>query len=116
MSGNRKHAAAQLTRLTAEYFGGVAGWTAPLIFETCAGKTTEGRSGCRCDVAHRELFKADPVRYAPQFSSYCAISLTRGEVVEGNPEYWLISGGKLYLFGKPTGPAVFQQALTENID
>src|SRR5262249_17827629 len=51
-------------------------------------------------AAHRELFKADPVRYAPQFSSYCAIALTRGEIVEGNPEYWLISEGKLYLFGK----------------
>jgi hypothetical protein len=67
-------------------------------------------------AAHRELFKADPVRYAPQFSSYCAISLTRGEVVEGNPEYWLIGEGKLYLFGKPTGPAGFQKALTENVE
>jgi hypothetical protein len=67
-------------------------------------------------TAHRELFKADPARYAPQFSSYCAISLTRGEVVEGNPEYWLIGEGKLYLFGKPTGPAAFQQALTENVE
>jgi hypothetical protein len=67
-------------------------------------------------TAHRELFKADPARYAPQFSSHCAISLARGEVVEGNPEYWLISEGKLYLFGKPTGPAAFQQALTENVE
>jgi hypothetical protein len=67
-------------------------------------------------AAHRELFKAEPVRYAPQFSSYCAMSLTRGEVVEANPEYWLISEGKLYLFGKPTGPAAFQQALIENVE
>ena len=64
---------------------------------------------------HRELFKADPVRYAPQFANFCAMALTRGEVDEGNPEYWLISDGKLYIFGKPIGPNVFKQALTENV-
>lgn len=64
---------------------------------------------------HRELFKADPVRYAPQFANFCAVALTRGELDEGNPEYWLVSEGKLYLFGKPIGPGVFQRNLAENI-
>ena len=54
---------------------------------------------------HRELFKADPVRYAPQFANFCAMALTRGEIVEANPEYWLISEGKLYLFGRRAGRA-----------
>src|SRR6476620_8442917 len=40
---------------------------------------------------HRELFRADPVRYAPQFANFCAVALTRGELDEGNPEYWLVS-------------------------
>ena len=26
---------------------------------------------------HRELFKADPVRYAPQFANFCAMSLAQ---------------------------------------
>src|SRR6266576_496566 len=47
---------------------------------------------------HRELFKADPVHYAPQFANLCAVALTRGELDEANPEYWLVSDGKLYLF------------------
>ena len=64
---------------------------------------------------HREIFKADPVRYAPQFANFCAVALTRGELDEGNPEYWLVSEGKLYLFGKPIGPGVFQRNLAENI-
>jgi len=64
---------------------------------------------------HRELFRADPVRYAPQFANFCAMALTRGEVDEANPEYWLITDGKLYIFGKPMGPRVFQQALTDNL-
>jgi hypothetical protein len=64
---------------------------------------------------HRELFKADPVHYAPQFAGFCAVALTRGEFDEGNPEYWLVSEGKLYLFGKPIGPALFQQDLVGNL-
>ncbi len=64
---------------------------------------------------HRELFKADPVRYAPQFANFCAISLSRGKVVVANPEYWLISENKLYIFGKPAGPKLFQQNLAANI-
>ena len=63
---------------------------------------------------HRKLFRADPTRYAPQFPNFCAMSLTRGEVVEADPENWLISDGKLYMFGKTVGPALFKQHLAEN--
>jgi hypothetical protein len=68
-------------------------------------------------AADRELFKADPVRYAPQFADFCAMSLANGELVEANPENWLISDGKLYVFGKsaPAGPALFQQDLAGNV-
>jgi hypothetical protein len=65
---------------------------------------------------HRELFKADPVRYAPQFANFCAVALARGEVREANPEYWLISDGKLYLFGKPYGPDLFRKDLRQNVE
>jgi YHS domain-containing protein len=66
---------------------------------------------------HRELFKADPIRYAPQFGNYCAMALAEGELDEANPENWLISEGKLYIFGKPApmGPALFQQDLAANV-
>ena len=58
---------------------------------------------------HRELFKADPVRYAPQFANFCAMALSRGEVVEADPEHWLISDGRLYIFGASFGPALFRK-------
>ena len=66
---------------------------------------------------HRELFKADPVRYAPQFGEFCAMALAEGDRDEANPEYWLISDGKLYIFGKPPplGPVLFQQDLAGNV-
>jgi hypothetical protein len=69
------------------------------------------------NTEHRELFKADPVRYAPQFGNFCAMALSKGEIVVANPENWLISDGKLYVFGKaaPFGPVLFQQDLAANI-
>ena len=68
-------------------------------------------------AAHRDLFKADPVHYAPQFGNYCAMALSTGQIVVANPENWLINDGKLYVFGKaaPFGPVLFQQNLDANI-
>jgi hypothetical protein len=66
---------------------------------------------------HREMFMADPVHYAPQFGNFCAMALAKGEVVVANPENWLISDGKLYVFGSPApaGPVLFQKDLPGNI-
>ena len=68
-------------------------------------------------AAHRDSFKADPVHYAPQFGNYCAMALALNEIVVANPENWMISDGKLYVFGKPApfGPELFQRNLVSNI-
>jgi hypothetical protein len=66
-------------------------------------------------AAHRDLFKADPARYAPQFANYCAMALTRGEITEADPESWLIVDGRLYIFGKAVGPDLFREDLAGNI-
>ncbi len=62
-----------------------------------------------------KLFKADPVRYAPQFANFCAMALTNGELIEADPKNWLISDGKLYVFGKSIGPALFQKNIDQNV-
>ena len=67
-------------------------------------------------AAHRDAFKSDPVRYAPQFANFCAVALARGEVKVANPEYWLISEGRLYLFGKAVGPETFRKSLPGAIE
>jgi hypothetical protein len=66
---------------------------------------------------HRDRFKADPVRYAPQFGNYCAMALAKGQIVVANPENWLISEGKLYVFGSPApaGPVLFQSDIATNV-
>ena len=64
---------------------------------------------------HRELFKANPVRYAPQFGNFCAMALSNGKIVEADPENWLVSDGKLYIFGKPGGPDLFRKDLAASV-
>ncbi len=44
----------------------------------------------------RDLFAADPERYAPQFGGYCTGSLSYGMVVQANPTIFKIIDGKLY--------------------
>ena len=56
---------------------------------------------------HQKMFAANPDRYAPQFSGYCAAGLSMGVKVEADPEAGVISDGKLYVFASKTGPALF---------
>jgi len=47
---------------------------------------------------HQKMFAADPDRYAPYYSGYCASSVAYGKKYEADPEAWTISDGKLFLF------------------
>ena len=48
-------------------------------------------------AAHRDLFRADPQRYAPQYGGYCAWAVSQGYTASTDPEAWRIVDGKLYL-------------------
>jgi hypothetical protein len=48
-------------------------------------------------AGHRDLFHADPDRYAPQYGGFCALGVAFGQKVEIDPEAWTIVDGKLYL-------------------
>lgn len=48
-------------------------------------------------VGHRDLFAADPERYAPRFGGYCAWAVARGKTAGIDPEAWTIVDDKLYL-------------------
>ena len=47
--------------------------------------------------ATRDLFVADPARYAPQFDGYCSWAASEARKAPGNPEFWRIVDGRLYL-------------------
>ena len=57
---------------------------------------------------HMSMFRGDPDRYAPQYAGSCAIGMSKGVKVEVNPENWLISDGRLFVFAPSDGPARFQ--------
>ena len=44
------------------------------------------------------MFRADPDRYAPQYEGSCAGAIALGLKIEANPENWLISDGRLFVF------------------
>jgi YHS domain-containing protein len=46
---------------------------------------------------NRDLFVADPAKYAPQYDGHCAYGVAKGGKVPGNPTLWRIVDGKLYL-------------------
>lgn len=49
-------------------------------------------------AAHRDAFKAEPERYAPQFGGYCAWAVSQNYTAGSDPENaWKIVNGKLYL-------------------
>jgi len=47
--------------------------------------------------AHLEAFKAEPVRYLPQYGGFCAYGVSVGKKFDGDPNLWKIEDGKLYL-------------------
>lgn len=47
--------------------------------------------------ANLEKFRADPAAYAPRYGGYCAWAVSQGYTAKGDPKYWRIVDGKLYL-------------------
>ena len=46
---------------------------------------------------HLDAFTASPDRYAPQFGGFCAFGVSVGKKFDGDPRYWKISDGRLYV-------------------
>lgn len=53
---------------------------------------------------HREMFIAEPIRFAPQYGGYCTLGTVFGErSANVDPETWRIVDGRLYLFAGAEG-------------
>jgi YHS domain-containing protein len=48
-------------------------------------------------AGNRDLFAADPEKYAPQYGGYCAYAVSQGYTASTEPDAWSIVDGKLYL-------------------
>jgi hypothetical protein len=59
------------------------------------------------NASNRASFVAHPDIYGPQFGGYDPIDLARGVTYAGNPRFWLVSGERLYLFGREASRDAF---------
>ena len=50
---------------------------------------------------NRAAFADAPADYEPRFGGYDPVAVGRGAPTPGNPEIWLVTGGKLFLFHRP---------------
>ena len=48
-------------------------------------------------AGNRDLFAADPARYAPQYGGHCAAAMTGGKIAYGSPVAWTIRDDRLFL-------------------
>jgi YHS domain-containing protein len=64
---------------------------------------------------HREVFKADPAHYAPQFGGYCAFAVSRGTTADADPQQWAIVDGKLYVNNNAFAKKLWDQDRPGNI-
>ena len=93
--------------VNASFIGGVAiDGTDPVAYFT-EGRPVKGSRAYsytwngatwRFASAHnRDLFAANPERYAPQYGGYCAWAVSQGYTAGIDPSAWKIVDGKLYL-------------------
>jgi YHS domain-containing protein len=46
---------------------------------------------------NRDMFVADPAKFAPKYDGHCAFGVAKGAKVPANPNLWRIVDGSLYL-------------------
>ena len=57
----------------------------------------EGAQWRFASEANRTAFAADPAKYAPKYGGHCAWAAAEGYKAKGDPAYWNIVDGRLYL-------------------
>lgn len=48
-------------------------------------------------AGNMKTFKANPAKYLPAYGGYCAFGVSVGAKFDGDPRYWKIVDGRLYL-------------------
>lgn len=48
-------------------------------------------------AANRDAFAAAPQKYEPQYGGYCAWAVSQGYTASGDPQFWKIVDGRLFL-------------------
>lgn len=86
--------------------GAAIGGYDPVAYHT-AGQPTKGSPQYKAEyqgvtwqfasAANRDLFAANPAKYAPAYGGWCSAGASKGKKVATKPEFWKIVDGQLYL-------------------
>ena len=61
------------------------------------------------NARHRDLFRANPEKYLPQFGGNCANNMANGVRRDSDPTIWVIVNDKLYVFAGAPGADRFRR-------
>ena len=64
---------------------------------------------------NRELFEANPERYAPQFGGNCANAVSRGITKKADPQVWFVKDDKLYVFALEESKSQFVEKIPNGV-
>ena len=62
----------------------------------------------------RDLFAANPGKYAPQFGGHCSNALSVGKLIKADAQIWMMIKGKLFMFYAERGRKRWQASTNVN--
>jgi YHS domain-containing protein len=68
------------------------------------------------NAENRDMFVADPEKYAPAYGGFCAFGTTFSKKVPGDPQAFKIVDGKLYINSSPDIQTKWEGDVSGNID
>lgn len=66
-------------------------------------------------TANRDMFKANPEKYVPQYGGYCAYAAAKGTLAPGDPKAWTVIKDKLYINLSPAIRQTWSKDIPGNI-
>ena len=69
----------------------------PVQGSTAYKSTYQGATYLFASAANKTEFDKNPAKYAPQYGGYCALNLSRGKLVDIDPNNFVNYKGKLYV-------------------
>jgi YHS domain-containing protein len=69
----------------------------PLIGSDAHAVAHEGGTFRFVSQANLDAFKTNPAKYEPAYGGFCAYGVALGKKFDGDPRYWKIVDGRLYL-------------------
>jgi YHS domain-containing protein len=69
----------------------------PVKGDPAHSATYQGATWHFASAANRDMFTAEPEKFAPQYGGYCAWAVANKYTATNDPDAWSIRDGKLYL-------------------